>query len=59
MSGWEGDEEEENMSVIIGSSIFKVGMGTMCYIKDTQCIHAAIVIAVSTLLTEGVYVEFI
>lgn len=53
MSGWEDDEEEENMSVIIGSSVFKVGMETRCYIKETQCFHAAIVRAVSALFSQG------
>lgn len=40
------------MTIITGSSIFKVGMGTKCYIKETQCIHAAIVIAVSALFSQ-------
>lgn len=52
MSGWEGDEEEDNMIVIIGSSVFKVGMATRCYIKETQCFHAVIARAVSALFSQ-------
>lgn len=52
MSGWKDDEEEEDMGVTTGSSIFKVGMGTSCYIKETRCIQAAIVIAVSALFSQ-------
>lgn len=57
MSGCEDDEEEENMSATIGSSIFKVGMGRRCSIVETRCIHAAIVTAVSALFSQRGFME--